>query len=195
MSSLIRVYQGATVVFNLTMLKVYNRSGRGGELWDNDFCLDDPLLDDNEDPQHLIARLHWFVHPSNSGPLIMVHYGTTQVLLAPILFAIDDIQGRSITIKFKDYSNRSTRNEGGVLQENNQGIERLFRLTFSKVFEAAAFKAVYNTFRDAYFEPHLFAEDNGVEADAIRHAPPAPIARHDVVNSSDAESESVDNDV
>lgn len=184
MSSFIRVIQGATVVFNLTKLERFNKNGSEVvDLWDNDFYLND---DDDEAPLHLIARL---VCTDNRNPWIVAHYGTTQVLVAPLVLAIEAQEGRSLMVKFRDYSNRSNRTAGG-LQENNQCIRRLFRLTFSQGFEAAAFKAVHNIYLRATAEPERFDPAAARRRPVTDFRPPA-LPPHEFESETEEEEESL----
>lgn len=173
MSFFIRSSPGAIVTFNLSKLERFNKQqSEVAEVWENDYYLDGA---DNEDeaPLHLIARLRW----SDGQPWITAHYGSLQVLNAPIILFADDVQGKTVSISLRDYSNRSNRSAGG-LQANNQCIKRLFKFTFLEAFEACVFRVSHNIYLKAKTEPHLFEDSSRPVAQqtppAANYHPPVP---------------------
>ena len=165
MTTLARVYPGANATFNLVLLERFKKNGTEvSEFYENELYLDE----DDDAPLHLITRLMW----TNGAPWLIVHYGSTQVLNAPLILPSRlGENGKTVTLKLREYSNRSNRFEGG-LQADEQCIRRLFRFTFSEAFEACAFRVCHNIFLKAMTEPHVFEDD---EAPPTRPAPPAPV--------------------
>ena len=140
-------YSGSCIMFNMkSCSRVKKRSNSQGlsELWEND-----------DDESRLILRLI----DSTGYPWIVGHYGTQEILWSPLVVPTLNVDGCSVSIFLRDFSNRGQAN----------CIKRQFNIEFASAVEAASFQFAH----DKFFYEYKKKKKNEKKEKEVKREPPA----------------------